>query len=75
MTGEPLIQRDDDRPEVVKKRLMEYEKMTRPVVEFYRDHGILHEFTGETTNEIWPHVLECLSQYMPVKAAKLRARI
>jgi adenylate kinase len=35
VTGEPLIQRDDDREETVKKRLEVYEAQTRPLVEYY----------------------------------------
>jgi adenylate kinase len=34
-TGEPLVQRDDDREETVKKRLDVYQQQTRPLVEFY----------------------------------------
>jgi adenylate kinase len=34
-TGEPLVQRDDDREETVKKRLDVYQAQTRPLVEFY----------------------------------------
>lgn len=34
-TGEPLIQRDDDKEETVKKRLSVYHEQTRPVIEFY----------------------------------------
>jgi adenylate kinase len=34
-TGEPLVQRDDDREETVKKRLEVYQAQTRPLVEFY----------------------------------------
>ena len=34
-TGEPLIQRDDDREETVKKRLAVYHEQTRPLVEYY----------------------------------------
>jgi len=36
-TGEPLVQRDDDREETVRKRLAVYHKQTRPLVEFYRE--------------------------------------
>jgi adenylate kinase len=32
----PLIQRDDDRPEVLKERLRIYEEQSKPVVEYYR---------------------------------------
>jgi adenylate kinase len=34
-TGEPLVQRDDDREETVRKRLEVYRKQTRPLVEYY----------------------------------------
>ena len=35
ITGEPLIQRDDDRQETVKKRLAVYSAQTRPLVDYY----------------------------------------
>ena len=35
VTGEPLIQRDDDKEETVRKRLDVYEKQTRPLVDYY----------------------------------------
>jgi len=35
-TGEPLVQRDDDREETVRKRLDVYRAQTRPLVEYYR---------------------------------------
>jgi len=35
VTGEPLVQRDDDREEVVRKRLDVYHSQTRPLVEYY----------------------------------------
>jgi adenylate kinase len=34
-TGEPLVQRDDDREETVKKRLDVYRAQTRPLVDYY----------------------------------------
>jgi adenylate kinase len=37
VTGEPLVQRDDDRPETVKKRLDVYSEQTRPLVAYYAD--------------------------------------
>jgi adenylate kinase len=36
VTGEPLIQRDDDKEETVKKRLDVYAAQTRPLVEYYK---------------------------------------
>ena len=35
MTGEDLIQRDDDREEVVRNRLAVYQAQTRPLVDYY----------------------------------------
>jgi len=35
VTGEPLVQRDDDREETVVKRLQVYADQTRPLVEYY----------------------------------------
>lgn len=43
VTGEPLTQRDDDREEVVRKRLEVYQSQTRPLVDFYQ----AWEKTGE----------------------------
>ena len=34
-TGEPLVQRDDDQEETVRKRLAVYQEQTRPLVDFY----------------------------------------
>jgi len=35
VTGEPLIQRDDDKEDTVKKRLQVYQSLTRPLVDYY----------------------------------------
>jgi adenylate kinase len=35
VTGEPLVQREDDREETVKKRLEVYKAQTRPLVDYY----------------------------------------
>ncbi len=36
VTGEPLIQRDDDKPETIRKRLAVYHEQTAPLVDYYR---------------------------------------
>ncbi|CAJ1070876.1 GTP:AMP phosphotransferase AK3%2C mitochondrial isoform X1 [Xyrichtys novacula] len=56
VTGEPLVQRDDDTPETVTRRLKAYETQTEPVLEYYRSKGVLETFSGTETNKIWPHV-------------------
>ena len=37
ITGEPLTQRSDDKPEVIKKRLAVYYSQTAPLVEYYQN--------------------------------------
>lgn len=37
VSGEPLIQRDDDKEETVKKRLAVYSEQTRPLVQYYAE--------------------------------------
>ena len=37
ITGEPLIQREDDMPETVKHRLQVYQEETKPLVAYYQD--------------------------------------
>lgn len=37
LTGEPLVQRDDDREETVRKRLDVYHAQTKPLVKYYSD--------------------------------------
>jgi adenylate kinase len=44
--GSRLIQRDDDRPEVVKKRLSVYHAQTSPLEEYYERAGILRRVDG-----------------------------
>ena len=39
VTGEPLVQRDDDREDVVRKRLQVYHAQTRAVVDHLRRHA------------------------------------
>ena len=39
-TGEPLIQRDDDREETVRHRLAVYQSQTRPLVNYYREWAV-----------------------------------
>lgn len=43
ITGEPLIQRDDDKEEVVRNRMEVFNKTITPVLDFYRDQGVLVE--------------------------------
>ena len=49
--GGKLIQRDDDNPETIQKRLSQYRENTLPVIEMARKQGILIEIDGEKSIE------------------------
>ncbi|XP_027318201.1 adenylate kinase 4, mitochondrial [Anas acuta] len=65
LTGEPLVQREDDKPEAVAARLRKYKDAAKPVIELYKSRGILHSFSGTETNKIWPYVYALLSTKIP----------
>lgn len=44
--GSALVQRNDDKPETVRKRLAVYHEQTRPLIAYYEDLGLLHSFDG-----------------------------
>lgn len=41
-----LYQREDDRPETVKRRIRVYLEQTEPLIEYYRERGVLVEIDG-----------------------------
>jgi len=49
--GSRLIQRDDDKPETVKKRLSVYHDQTAPLIDWYDGAGLLRRFDGNRTQE------------------------
>lgn len=58
-----LIQRQEDTPEVVQKRLEVYEEQTKPVLDFYRDKGELTNIDGEPPiEEVTREIDEVLKQ-------------
>ncbi|MDQ3933565.1 MAG: adenylate kinase [Actinomycetota bacterium] len=55
--GSRLIQRDDDKPETVKKRLDVYREQTQPLAEHYEATGILRRFDGSRKpTEVHDHI-------------------
>jgi len=44
--GSRLVQRDDDKPEVVERRLRVYHEQTEPLVDYYDQKGILRRVDG-----------------------------
>lgn len=58
-----LVQRQDDKPEVVKKRLKTYRQLTEPLIKHIRQQGILMEVDGERPIEvIHQDIMERLKQ-------------
>jgi adenylate kinase len=45
--GGELYQRDDDKPETVRKRLQVYWEQTSPLIDYYRKRGLLVEIDGD----------------------------
>lgn len=41
-----LVLRDDDKPETVKKRLQVYHEQTQPLLDYYKEKGILYSVDG-----------------------------
>jgi adenylate kinase len=58
--GGELYQRDDDQPETVKDRLRVYEEKTAPLIEYYREQGLLRRVDGGGT------VAEVQAQLLPL---------
>ena len=51
ITGEKLIQREDDKEEIVESRLKTYYELTEPLVGYYKKDGLLKEIDGTGSPE------------------------
>lgn len=61
--GGELVQRPDDREEVIAERLAAYERQTRPLVDYYRGRGVLKDVDGMAAPEaVTKDVLGLLAQ-------------
>ncbi|MGN6587402.1 MAG: adenylate kinase [Solirubrobacterales bacterium] len=49
--GSPLMVRDDDKPEVIRKRLETYHEKTEPLVSYYDGRSVLRRIAGEAAPE------------------------
>ena len=63
--GGKLVQRDDDRPEIVKERFAAYERQTKPLSEYYRTHGVLKSIDGAQSVDT---VTKALNEILGAKA-------
>ena len=60
--GSRLLQRDDDQPETVQKRLDVYHGQTEPLIKWYSDRSLLRRFDGtRTPEEVHSHIRATLA--------------
>jgi adenylate kinase len=60
--GSRLVQREDDKPETIKKRLAVYREQTAPLVEWYDERGLLRRFDGSRPpEEVHSHIRATLA--------------
>ncbi len=61
--GGELIQREDDRPEVIEHRYDVYETSTEPLIAFYKKRGLLRAVDGEAGSEnVFNEIMQILSE-------------
>lgn len=59
--GGNLILRDDDKPETVQKRLNVYHEQTQPLIDFYKNKGVLKEVDGTVDmNDVFNAIVKVL---------------
>jgi adenylate kinase len=62
--GGEVVQREDDQPEAVMRRLELYEMKTLPVIQYYRRAGILaHVDASDETEEVFKRLVELVDSY------------
>lgn len=60
--GSDLIQRDDDQPETIRKRLAVYHAQTEPLIGYYEARGLLRRFDGTAPpEEVEAHLRKTIS--------------
>jgi len=61
--GEKLILREDDKPETVQNRLTVYHDMTKPLIDYYANKGILTEVDGtKDMEEVFSDIINVLGK-------------
>ncbi len=59
--GAPLIQRDDDKPDAIRKRVAEYLEQTIPVVEDYEERGLVHHIDAiQSIDDVTGHMIQVI---------------
>jgi adenylate kinase len=69
LTGEPLIQREDDKEETVRKRLLVYRQQTAPLIDYYQTWDLkggegaprFHKVAGiGSVDDVFQSILDCI---------------
>ena len=60
--GGELYQRDDDNPEAMKTRVETYFKVTAPIIDYYKEKGVLHEVDSTDSANTLAQVEELLNK-------------
>ena len=59
--GSPVVLRDDDQPETVKKRLDVYHEQTQPLIDYYKEQNILRTVDGtQPMEDVFGAIVEIL---------------
>lgn len=64
VTGEPLMQREDDHPDVVQNRLSIYHAQTNPLLDYFNQMNLLRTYTGTESNILWPQIQKDVESFM-----------
>jgi adenylate kinase len=60
--GMPLVQRDDDKPDAIRKRLEIYHAQTAPLIDYYDERSLLRRFDGTRDKvEVHDHIRATLA--------------
>ena len=71
VTGEDLVQREDDRPEIVEKRLKDYHKLTKPIIGWVKEELLIDKGrvkrlivldAGQLFESVWDNLMGRLEQ-------------
>lgn len=61
--GGKLIQREDDTPTAIKRRLALYDEMTAPLLSYYKERGVLAQVNGDQDiQEVQQDILDAINQ-------------
>ena len=63
VSGEELMQRDDDKADVVRHRLGIYDNTVKPILEYYDEQGLLNKVAGDqTVDQVKQQIMSIIEQ-------------